>query len=123
MLLQEIVLTSYTLFTKYVLDAKGDVEKDNMPKGGLRNIDWSCIIFDEAHCLKSATAQVCVAAKTMNTSVKIAMTGTPMQNNLDELWRFCDNVGIDSFGDFKTFKSYYKVPISLGRQRTAGDVA
>jgi SNF2 family DNA or RNA helicase len=111
------------LFTKYVLDAKGDVEKDNMPKGGLRNIDWSCIIFDEAHCLKSATAQVCVAAKTMNTSVKIAMTGTPMQNNLDELWRFCDNVGIDSFGDFKTFKSYYKVPISFGRQRTAGDVA
>ena len=65
------------------------------------------IDVEEAHCLKSKTAQVCRAAKTMKTKVKIAMTGTPMQNNLDELWHFCDNLGIDNFGDHKTFKNYY----------------
>ena len=120
----EIVLTSYTLFTKYVLNKDDDsVNAGFCYKDGLQGIDWSCIIFDEAHCLKSKTAQVCRAAKTMKTKVKIAMTGTPMQNNLDELWHFCDNLGIDNFGDHKTFKNYYKQPITTGRQRTASAIA
>ena len=168
----EIVLTSYSLFTKYVNNNDGEIERDGLPLGGLKNVNWSCLIFDEAHCLKSSTAKVCVAAKSMRTAVKIAMTGTPMQNNLDELWRFCDNIGvffvvccllfvvvvvcfgmrnlfglatdelcpfifskflnkiipkkkpgIHIFGDSKTFKSFYKDPISVGRQRTATAVA
>ena len=120
----EIVLTSYTLFTKYVLNDKDEsVDAGFCYKDGLQGIDWSCIIFDEAHCLKSKTAQVCRAAKTMKTKVKIAMTGTPMQNNLDELWHFCDNLGIDNFGDHKTFKNYYKQPITTGRQRSASAIA
>ena len=90
----EIVLTSYSLFTKYVNNNDGEIERDGLPLGGLKNVNWSCLIFDEAHCLKSSTAKVCVAAKSMRTAVKIAMTGTPMQNNLDELWRFCDNIGV-----------------------------
>ena len=49
----EIVLTTYNLFTKYVNNSNGEIEKENLPKCGLKNINWSCKLFFSFHLFYS----------------------------------------------------------------------
>jgi SNF2 family DNA or RNA helicase len=52
----------------------------------LKDIPWKCGVFDEAHRLKNKNSKVLEILKTFYMDQKLLLTGTPLQNNLDELY-------------------------------------
>jgi len=68
----EVVLTTYETFRIHI-DAINEVE-------------WFCIVMDEAHKVKEPDSQVTKAAKSVLCLRRVGLTGTPMQNNMEELW-------------------------------------
>lgn len=74
----DVVLTSYPLLRR-------DIEL-------LRDVPLRFAVLDEAQSVKNAQSQGAVAAKELNAQVRIALTGTPMENHTGELWSIFDFV-------------------------------
>ncbi|KAM3185945.1 hypothetical protein ACTXT7_005343 [Hymenolepis weldensis] len=60
----------------------GDADKLHR---ALKQLNWKILVVDEAHHLKNKTAKICSNLKTFCVSRKVLLTGTPLQNNLEEL--------------------------------------
>lgn len=56
----------------------------------LCSIDWAAVIVDEAHKIKNPKSQITQAMKDMRCKVRVGLTGTVLQNNLEELWCVMD---------------------------------
>ncbi|KAI9244805.1 SNF2 family N-terminal domain-containing protein [Sporodiniella umbellata] len=82
----------------------------------LKDIPWKCAIFDEAHRLKNKQSKVGEILKTFSIEHKVLLTGTPLQNNLDELYSLLNFMQPDIFNDEKTFF------IDYGKLQTAAEV-
>ena len=72
---------------------------------------WSVIICDEAQKIKNPNAMVTRAAKKQNARLKIACTGTPVENTLTDLWCLFDFVQPGLLGALNSFGSRYRKPI------------
>lgn len=72
---------------------------------------WSAMICDEAQKIKNPNALVTRAAKKQNARLKIACTGTPVENTLTDLWCLFDFVQPGLLGALKDFSSKYRKPI------------
>jgi SWI/SNF-related matrix-associated actin-dependent regulator of chromatin subfamily A member 5 len=55
-------------------------------KGALAKISWKYLIIDEAHRIKNENSSLSKVVRVMNTQFRVLITGTPLQNNLHELW-------------------------------------
>ena len=77
------------------------------------------VIADEGHRLKTARNKSAQAIKSLNTSRRVLLTGTPIQNNLSEFFMMVDFVNPDVLGSFKRFTKDFEVPIVKSRQPTA----
>lgn len=73
----------------------------------LRTISWSYLVVDEGHRLKNANCMLFTKLKALQVSNRILLTGTPLQNNLAELWSLLNFILPDVFHDFATFQSYF----------------
>ena len=73
----------------------------------LKNINWSYLVVDEGHRLKNANCMLFTKLKSLHVSNRILLTGTPLQNNLAELWSLLNFILPDVFHDFATFQSYF----------------
>lgn len=73
----------------------------------LKNISWSYLVVDEGHRLKNANCMLFTKLKALDASNRILLTGTPLQNNLAELWSLLNFILPDVFHDFATFQSYF----------------
>ena len=72
---------------------------------------WSAMICDEAQKIKNPNALVTRAAKKQNARLKIACTGTPVENTLADIWCLFDFVQPGLLGALKEFGSRYRRPI------------
>ena len=72
---------------------------------------WSAMICDEAQKIKNPNALVTRAAKKQNARLKIACTGTPVENTLTDIWCLFDFVQPGLLGALKEFGSRYRKPI------------
>ena len=72
---------------------------------------WSAMICDEAQKIKNPNALVTRAAKKQNARMKIACTGTPVENTLTDIWCLFDFVQPGLLGALKEFGSRYRKPI------------
>jgi SNF2 family DNA or RNA helicase len=72
---------------------------------------WSAIICDEAQKIKNPNAMVTRASKKQNARLKIACTGTPVENTLTDLWCLFDFVQPGLLGALNTFSTHYRKPI------------
>ena len=52
----------------------------------LQTVKWNYIVVDEGHRLKNTNCKLMAELKTYRCSNRLLLTGTPLQNNLDELW-------------------------------------
>ena len=77
-----------------------------------RNIDWGVIIFDEAQKIKNPRSLLSEMAKAMSSDFSIAITGTPIENHLIDLWCIADCVWPKKFGLLKDFTKKYCHPKS-----------
>jgi SNF2 family DNA or RNA helicase len=93
----DIVLTSYGL-------AQLDQEE-------LSSINWSTIALDEAQNIKNAQTKQSRAIRKLQGDHKIALTGTPMENRLSELWTIFDFTNNGLLGTFTHFQKRFILPI------------
>ncbi|MEQ6324850.1 DEAD/DEAH box helicase [Mycobacterium canetti] len=93
----DIVVTSYTLFR---LDFEAYAAQT-----------WSGLILDEAQYVKNRHAKTYQCARQLPAPVKLAITGTPMENNLMELWSLLSITAPGLFPSPTKFAEYYAKPI------------
>ncbi len=75
---------------------------------GLKETKWDLIILDEAQAIKNPTAKQTRTIKEISSKGKIAMTGTPIENNLTNLWSLFDFLNKGLLGTSTEFKAYCK---------------
>lgn len=72
------------------------------------HFDW--LILDEAQNIKNVSAQRTKAIKKLNSNYRLALSGTPIENNLTELWSIMDFLMPGYLGSLKSFKDRYLKP-------------
>ncbi|MDX6721114.1 MAG: hypothetical protein QOJ63_3368 [Solirubrobacteraceae bacterium] len=96
----DVVLTTYTLFR---------LEAD-----AYRTVAWAGLILDEAQFVKNHQAKTYRCVRELAAPFKVAITGTPMENNLMELWSLLSITAPGLFPDPKRFAEQYARPIERG---------
>ena len=94
-----LVITSYDLL-------KRDIESYK-----LANYDFKYIIADEAQYIKNNNTQNAKAIKEINSETRFALTGTPIENSLSELWSIFDFIMPGYLYSYKKFKDVYETQI------------
>ena len=102
----DLVITTYTLTQKYLW---------------LQAYEWKYVILDEAQAIKNPGAQQTRAVKKLKAGNRIAMTGTPVENRLSDLWSLFDFINPGLLGSAQEFsrfaKTLHKDPEGYARLR------
>ncbi len=93
----QIVITSYPLLRRDIELYKKKV--------------FNYVILDEAQNIKNRTTQNAQVAKSLKSSMRLAVTGTPVENSIMDLWSIFDFLMPGFFGSAERFKKRYEVPI------------
>ena len=101
----DILVTSYDLL-------KRDIEN-------YENIEFFCEIIDEAQFIKNQNTQAAKAVKMIQAGTKFALTGTPMENRLSELWSIFDYLMNGFLFSYKQFKEELEEPIVSKKDEAA----
>ncbi|XP_016520772.1 DNA excision repair protein ERCC-6-like isoform X2 [Poecilia formosa] len=81
---------------------------------------WDYMILDEAHKIKNSSTKTAKSAYAIPSKNRILLTGTPVQNNLREMWTLFDFACQGTLlGTAKTFKTEYENPITRAREKDA----
>lgn len=81
---------------------------------------WDYVILDEAHKIKTSSTKTAKSASAIPARNRVLLTGTPVQNNLRELWALFDFACHGALlGTSKTFKTEYENPITRAREKDA----
>jgi len=105
----DVVVTSYGL-----------VARDREMLAG---IDWAVAIFDEAQAVKNPDTEQARTARMLRAPVRIALTGTPMENRLLELWSILDLVNPGLLGTAAAFNKRFAAPIErAGDEQVAANL-
>ena len=82
-------------------------------------VEWGGLVLDEAQFVKNAATKVHEAARGIRAPFRLAVTGTPIENNLGELWAILQLVAPGLFPSRRAFDERYRRPDRAGRQRRA----
>ncbi|MER7083477.1 DEAD/DEAH box helicase, partial [Saccharopolyspora kobensis] len=92
-----VVITTYPLL-------RSDVQL-------LSGVDWDVVVLDEAQQIKNQAGQTAQAAGRLRARARVALTGTPVENRLAELWSIMHFANPGLLGGFHRFKERFAVPI------------
>ncbi|KAI4865419.1 SNF2 family N-terminal domain-containing protein [Hypoxylon rubiginosum] len=73
----------------------------------LSKIDWAFIVVDEGHRMKNADAKLFRALQQFKSATRLLITGTPLQNNLKELWSLLHFLMPETFLDWEAFEVWF----------------
>ncbi|EAW10771.1 putative SNF2 family helicase/ATPase [Aspergillus clavatus NRRL 1] len=76
-------------------------------KAHLKKFAWEYIIIDEAHRIKNEESSLAQIIRVFNSRNRLLITGTPLQNNLHELWALLNFLLPDVFGDSEAFDQWF----------------
>ncbi|NUP28946.1 MAG: DEAD/DEAH box helicase [Nocardia sp.] len=85
----------------------------------LTGTEWATVVFDEAQALKNPRTQVSKAARALEAAAVVALTGTPVENHLEELWALLHLVAPRLFGHRAQFRRRFVKPIEQGSATAA----
>jgi len=88
-----------------------DIVRRDLPKLKKEKID--CLIIDEAQKIKNQNTEISKAVKSLKVKYKIALSGTPVENNLSELWSIFDFALPKYLKSLKEFQKYYAKDIEI----------
>jgi SNF2 family DNA or RNA helicase len=80
-------------------------------QAALSEVGWSRVVCDEAQAIKNHLSQQAKAVRSLRGASRIALTGTPVENQLSELWSIMEFVNPGVLGTAKSFRERYAVPI------------
>lgn len=72
---------------------------------------WNVVVLDEAHSIKNRDTKMAHAACRLQAASRVALTGTPLQNRLDELWSLFNFLNPGLLGGFDAFREKFVRPI------------
>jgi superfamily II DNA or RNA helicase len=72
----------------------------------IRKLEWNLIVLDEAQAIKNPGTQQAKAVKTLSGRARIALTGTPVENRLSDLWSLFDFICPGLLGSAPRFKQF-----------------
>ena len=76
-----------------------------------QGVTFTHVLLDEAQNIKNAASQAARAVKTISSEHRFAMTGTPIENRLSELWSVFDFLMPGYLGTYKKFKDRFEAPV------------
>jgi SNF2 family DNA or RNA helicase len=94
---QDLVITTYALATR-----------DAAELGG---IDWERVVLDEAQNIKNSSTRQSQIVRQFSARHRVALTGTPVENRLAELWSIMDFANPGVLGSMATFRARFAVPV------------
>ena len=74
----------------------------------LQTISWRLAVLDEAQAIKNPSAKQTKSVKQLKAEARVALTGTPIENRLSDLWSIFDFINPGLLGSSKEFSSYVK---------------
>ncbi|XP_031493485.1 chromatin structure-remodeling complex protein SYD [Nymphaea colorata] len=101
-----VLLTTY----EYLMN------KHDRPK--LSKILWHYIIIDEGHRIKNASCKLNAELKHYQSSHRLLLTGTPLQNNLEELWALLNFLLPNIFNSSEDFSQWFNKPFENGNENS-----
>ncbi|MFK7989127.1 MAG: SNF2-related protein [Sandaracinaceae bacterium] len=101
----DVMITSYALLRR---------DEELLQSLGLRYV-----VLDEAQHIKNPMSATARAAKKLESERRLALTGTPIENRLSEIWSIFDFVSPGLLGTLKTFEERYSRPIDRGDEEAA----
>ncbi|KAL9132684.1 MAG: hypothetical protein Q9175_006138 [Cornicularia normoerica] len=108
----DVVITTYQIL---VSEHGSSSEREDGPQAGCFGIQWYRVILDEAHTIKNRNAKAAQACYALRAEYRWCLTGTPMQNNLDELQSLIRFLRIKPYNDLSMWKDQITRPMSQGR--------
>jgi SNF2 family DNA or RNA helicase len=93
----DLVVTTYATATRDIDELAGH--------------DWRRVVLDEAQAVKNSLSRSAKAVRRLRAEHRIALTGTPMENRLAELWSIMDFLNPGILGSAETFRSRYAIPV------------
>lgn len=94
---KQLVITSYSLVYRDL--------------STLKSVQWQGVVLDEAQNIKNPQAKQSQAVRKLETQFRIALTGTPIENRLSELWSILDFLNPNYLGNLQFFQRRFALPI------------
>ncbi|RAL11995.1 DNA-dependent ATPase RAD26 [Aspergillus homomorphus CBS 101889] len=85
-------------------------------------IEWGCAVLDEGHKIRNPNTSITIHCKELRTPHRVILSGTPMQNNLTELWSLFDFVFPMRLGTLVNFRNQFEFPIRQGGYANASNL-
>ena len=102
----DVTLTSYNLLVRDYTD--------------FSEIKWNALVLDEAQAIKNPDTQVARAVRALTPPKRIAMTGTPVENSVADLWSLEEFLNPGFLGERKSFAERFAKPIAADERSAAG---
>lgn len=103
----QVTVTSYALLRRDI--------------GLLEDVAWDVVVFDEAQQIKNPSSKGARAARALTSRARVAMTGTPIENRLSELWAILDLTNPGLLGSERRFNERFAVPVERWHDQGAAD--
>ncbi|HQR27841.1 MAG TPA: DEAD/DEAH box helicase [Nocardioides sp.] len=104
----------------FVLTTYGTMRSDTAPHGAraLAQVPWDLVVADEAQHVKNPRSATARGLRTLESRARVALTGTPVENNLTELWAILDWATPGLLGSRNAFRKAWAAPIESGLEPT-----
>src|SRR5262249_40447795 len=93
----DLVVTTYATATR-------DIDE-------LSGYEWNRVVLDEAQAVKNSLSQGAKAGRRLDAGHRVALTGTPVENRLAELWSIMDFLNPGLLGSSEVFRTRYAIPV------------
>ncbi|XP_024984826.1 DNA repair protein RAD5A isoform X1 [Cynara cardunculus var. scolymus] len=113
----KILAQSDVVLTTYGVVASEFSSENAEEHGGLYSVRWFRVVLDEAHTIKSSKSQISMAAATLVADRRWCLTGTPIQNNLEDIYSLLRFLRIEPWGSWTWWNKLIQKPFEDGDAR------
>lgn len=107
----DVVLTTYGVLAS---EFSSESSEDH---GALYSIRWSRVVLDEAHTIKNSKSQISMAAAALTADRRWCLTGTPIQNNVEDIYSLLRFLKVEPWGNWAWWNKLIQKPFEEGDER------